>query len=699
MILCFNWSEPFVHGLATLGEPIVVADWMRPWNTAHRPLPVNVTRCTSESAARELVAGRHVDHVVALRAADLVWLRDAPMMTVFAPLAPPTDETIEGTRCPAAGARQLVEGAVASRRTLLVAPSPRIAEQWGGHGLVVPPGVDGIDYGGYTGAIPAVLTVGHLRDGQDSIDGLDLLNAALAGRYWTVIGVTRFLFHRDGEVWDDLRAEYRRHRLFARAPGADDDGHDLPLREAMATGMPIITTPHAGVLVRDGVEGAVAADVDGLKRAVTRYLVDPGLAGEHGAAARRRVLERFSLEAFATGWRRVLGLADRPAAPVAPVPPAAPRPSTSHGPLRLPRASGRERLRILISTGEFPAMPSNYYARALRSGHDVLTYGRPLDEASLAAMKEDFEERNPFRLRGSAAEATRTLRGLRRPPDIQCPEGEPTAAGLLDRLPRGWRPDLFVWVDEGGPEFLPQQLQALDCPTACLVSDFHIYSRWRLDYARQFDHVFAQYSRRHVEHFRAAGCPSVHFLPGGCDPAIHRAFDVPKAYDLVFVGQTRPSYNPDRFRLMNRLQQAGLDVVVTTAFMEEMALFFSRGRMVFNRTLGEGVIMRVFEAMACGTLLLTNRLAPDVGQDDLFEDRIHFVCYDEDSLEDLAHYYLAHPAEREAIARAGRREVLARHTYAHRAATLLATVFGETPAVERTIEGTRQMSLALETAT
>jgi len=73
-------------------------------------------------------------------------------------------------------------------------------------------------------------------------------------------------------------------------------------------------------------------------------------------------------------------------------------------------------------------------------------------------------------------------------------------------------------------------------------------------------------------------------------------------------------------------------------------------------------------------MVLTDRAAPS-GLDELFTDREHLVIYDDDSIEELAVDYRAHDDERERIAAAGRAEVLRHHTYDHRAATIIETVF------------------------
>ena len=65
---------------------------------------------------------------------------------------------------------------------------------------------------------------------------------------------------------------------------------------------------------------------------------------------------------------------------------------------------------------------------------------------------------------------------------------------------------------------------------------------------------------------------------------------------------------------------------IGTAFFDEMARIYSASRVVFNRSLRNDVNMRVFEALACGSMLATNDLA-DNGQAELFRDRGHLATY------------------------------------------------------------------------
>ncbi|MBI4611251.1 MAG: methyltransferase domain-containing protein [Candidatus Rokubacteria bacterium] len=1011
-ILAFNWHEPYLHLLAKTGHRLLVCDWARPWRLGYRPLPPNATCLGSEEEATALIRDRRVDVVLCQNAADLVWLGDKPAATIFLSHNVLTNEVTGRDERLAGQLREFARTALAARHGVFVTISEVKRESWGLDGLVIPPGIDPQEHGGYTGEAAEVLTVGNLLRERSHMLGTDFLEAALAGLPWRVVGQNPGLPGDEAESWEALRALYRRSRLYANATTWPwEDGYNLAMLEAMATGMPVVSLANPTSPIREGVEGFLAEDAESFRRWTLRLLEDPDLARRMGANARRAVAERFPLDAFVERWneafRRCLGAASRatPNAQVRPIPqetagadlfPWAPGeittslarcpagafhitgmrlerlstnrwwgdltgyredlkspftlqgfriaegwpatvtlppyladledgwrtlivaavaeiaesvfadPETSsknviyvsvsvpdhipvvtkvggdritpgdtfvgiyvhhakryrfaarfgegktvldlgcgvgygsrmlaqtarqvvgieisaeavtyashayHGPrlsfgvgdarqlpfpdgtfdlvvcfemieqireqqqmlkeiarvlrpggqliistpnkliyerfpdpdhfhcgllerrefehlLRaefsqvqlwaqprfrdlaeitlefeierdvhdgqemfiavatgsrrvaafsarrgIPEGQTPRRLKVVVATAGNPIATSSYYERALRRHHDVRTWGPTMDDGTLGQWQA-VADQHALKAAGSAEEKIALLRGLIRPADHPCPKGTPDVRELLRTLPAGWRPDLFLWIDNG-PDFLPLGLEALDCPTACLMGDSHTQLDWRLRYAQLFQHAFVMFNRQHIPAFQAAGCASVHWLPAACDPRVHRRFAVEKAFDVVFVGQTLRQWHPDRVRLLERLAAAGLSVHVATKILEEMALAFARGRLVFNRSLAGDLNMRVFEALATGSLLLTDSLAPESGLEELLRDREHLVLYDEDNLEALARYYLDHADEREAIAARGRLEVLRQHTYAHRVASLLAAILGE----------------------
>jgi len=86
------------------------------------------------------------------------------------------------------------------------------------------------------------------------------------------------------------------------APDGDQEGIPITLMEAMATGMPVVTTRHSGIpeLVEDGVSGLLADEGDyaALADALKRISDSPELARSIGRAARLRVSEIHDADAL-----------------------------------------------------------------------------------------------------------------------------------------------------------------------------------------------------------------------------------------------------------------------------------------------------------------------------------------------------------------------------------------------------------------
>jgi 2-polyprenyl-3-methyl-5-hydroxy-6-metoxy-1,4-benzoquinol methylase len=234
--------------------------------------------------------------------------------------------------------------------------------------------------------------------------------------------------------------------------------------------------------------------------------------------------------------------------------------------------------------------------------------------------------------------------------------------------------DLFLHIDDGLDYRLPAALR----PAAWWAIDTHLDFERCLAKAREFDIVFAA-QRDGAERLLAEGIRSAVWLPLACDPAVHRKHDVAKQFDVCFVGNEFPG---ERTELVRLIQRKFLNTFVGRQYFDDMARTYSSSRIVFNRSVRNDVNMRVFEVVACGSLLLTNDLS-DNGQSELFRSGVHLETYREaDELIDKIRYYLAHDDVRERIAAAGRAEALAHHTYRHRMEVILQRVQGSGVRIE-----------------
>jgi hypothetical protein len=109
----------------------------------------------------------------------------------------------------------------------------------------------------------------------------------------------------------------------------------------------------------------------------------------------------------------------------------------------------------------------------------------------------------------------------------------------------------------------------------------------------------------------------------------------------------------------------GMDVVEHTEFLNS-------GLMVIQNSRWKEITRRIFEAMACGKMVLTDRLDESTGLSDMFIDGEDIIYYDEmfDCIEKI-NYYNENEEERERIAYNGMAKVIANHTQIQRVDKLI----------------------------
>lgn len=141
----------------------------------------------------------------------------------------------------------------------------------------------------------------------------------------------------DGPLWEEFKAMARRANFPVRMTGrvtnadvlaamreadifgqhsvvdpatGDEEGLPVAILEAMAHGLPVISTRHAGIpeAVVDGVTGYLVeeGDVQAMADGIMRLAADSGLRQQMATAARGRVADRFQLVQELRSLRRLL---------------------------------------------------------------------------------------------------------------------------------------------------------------------------------------------------------------------------------------------------------------------------------------------------------------------------------------------------------------------------------------------------------
>jgi len=204
------------------------------------------------------------------------------------------------------------------------------------------------------------------------------------------------------------------------------------------------------------------------------------------------------------------------------------------------------------------------------------------------------------------------------------------------------------------------------CLTIFHCIDTHIHS-WYPLYAQGFDICLVSL-KDHLDRFspRLQESRLLWFPPIVMD--VDQPVEMEKEWDLLFVGKVDPVLTPERMKFLDKVSHKISGLHVTQGAYRNL---FPKARVVLNIAERGDLNFRVFEALACGSCLLTPRI--ENGLFDLFEDGVHLLAYEPNNAEDLVeklNTLLADKELRERIARQGNELIESKHRIIHRAQTL-----------------------------
>ncbi|RMH07664.1 MAG: hypothetical protein D6704_04695 [Nitrospirae bacterium] len=200
---------------------------------------------------------------------------------------------------------------------------------------------------------------------------------------------------------------------------------------------------------------------------------------------------------------------------------------------------------------------------------------------------------------------------------------------------------------------------------------------------------------------RAAGAfGRIVYVPIGIDPEIHRPVPLRAeeraryGADVCFIGGLDNRFHRSRRKMIEYAIERGIDMKVWGGYRhqfvgspilkcwqgqiwgEEQVKALCAAKIGLNfhvdhepGELDRGANVRTFELAACGVFQLLQRIP---GIEEFFEEDKEIVCFDSaDEMIDKIQYYLRHENERDRIAAAARRRVLAEHTWNDRVLRML----------------------------
>jgi len=225
-----------------------------------------------------------------------------------------------------------------------------------------------------------------------------------------------------------------------------------------------------------------------------------------------------------------------------------------------------------------------------------------------------------------------------------------------------WESD---WGEDALEGLLPYETDPIPHPNAFWASDTHLGYEWRLQKSKEVDFSFCC-QKRAVEEFKRDGVKNPMWMPHAVEPLAYPHIPSIKKNDVCFIGHIN---DDKRIDVLDRLFREFPDFFMGQRLFEEAAEVYCQSKICFNHSVKDDINMRTFEVMATKSFLLTTWV-PTLHE--LFEDGKHLVTYKTmDEAVEKAKYYIKHTKEREKIAEAGQKEVLAKHTFRHRCEQVL----------------------------
>lgn len=226
-------------------------------------------------------------------------------------------------------------------------------------------------------------------------------------------------------------------------------------------------------------------------------------------------------------------------------------------------------------------------------------------------------------------------------------------------------PDLVIHPDTHRV-YLPEGLETLDCPTACLHIDTYGGTENRVRMSFLFDLTMVCHPG-YPEYVQKKGHPECMLFPHAVRRKYYEDPLPEKTLDLAMVGRLDGENYAYRRSCMEAVSELGIRTNKIDKYYEypEMAETYRSARIGLNVSRDDflrDANLRCFEVMAGGGLLLTPT-PTELTQLGL-EDGTHFVGFQsEQDLAEKIRYYLQHENERKEIAQRGRTETLDRFTY------------------------------------
>lgn len=235
----------------------------------------------------------------------------------------------------------------------------------------------------------------------------------------------------------------------------------------------------------------------------------------------------------------------------------------------------------------------------------------------------------------------------------------------------GFHPDRIIVFDNSIPIFIAG-LEEAGVPLIFYAVDVQHHIERHALLPLFFDHVLVA-QKDYLPLMRGDGA-SLTWMPLWAPRLVEPSEE--KKFDALFVGTVNVALNPERVSFLSALESR----VPLVCLQGEYWNLFPHARVVLNQTVRGDLNFRVFEALMCGSPLVTERSGN--GLTDLFTPELHLLTYPRGDVTEAASQIrrlLEDPSLQKRIGEAGRVEVLRSHRPCHRAQCILDLISSLTP--------------------
>lgn len=225
--------------------------------------------------------------------------------------------------------------------------------------------------------------------------------------------------------------------------------------------------------------------------------------------------------------------------------------------------------------------------------------------------------------------------------------------------------DQYYYIDDGPTYYMEPRYR----PATYFAIDMVVKPYWYLEPVARYFERLQNFDRAFVSstatlHYCQERDYPAHLLGFAADPDYHRPHDVRREYDWIACWHNCEGRIEATNRALERYPNGGWLWRGNELYAETI----SRARCTLNWLRGNIVNMRVFEAMAIGTPLITTR-HEDMSYFDFVEGE-HYLGFDDGDIEEMLEaigWVQKHVAQALEMAGRARAFVLENHTYRHRA--------------------------------